>query len=115
MEFAHWFSLIDPVPVITASLEDPWFDQNVGDILYHTLKRGKPAVDKWLKGMGSVEEMELEAEQRPQHPAATSHSQQQEPRTKCHVFAADGTCRFDKNCRFSHGAAVFRRGLPRAV
>jgi hypothetical protein len=66
VEFAHWFGLPDPVPVIAVTLEDPWFDQNVGDILYHMLKRGKPTVDKWMKGMGSVEEVELEAEQRPQ-------------------------------------------------
>ena len=71
VEFAHWFGLPDPVPVIAVPLEDPWFDQNVGDILYQMLKRGKPAVDKWLKGMGSVEEVELEAEQGPQQPAAS--------------------------------------------
>ena len=79
VEFAHWFGLPDPVPVMAVPLEDPWFDQNVGDILYQMLKRGKPAVDKWLKGMGSVEEVELEAEQGPQQPAAMPHSQQQEP------------------------------------
>ena len=195
VEFAHWFGLPDPVPVIAVPLEDPWFDQNVGDILYQMLKRGKPAVDKWLKGMGSVDEVELEAEQGPQQPAAMLHSQQQAstvsafpqlgqawavggvgyevlaldevdpeeegyvllpasggqparavtmqrvrfctdqrlgvcklgdkcPRShdpevmakeneatkgsQCHAFAADGTCRFGKNCRFSHGAADFR-------
>ena len=35
--------------------------------------------------------------------------------SKCHAFAADGTCRFDKNCRFSHRATDFRRALMRAV
>ena len=45
VEFAHWVSLPDPIPVIAMSLDDPWFDQNVGDILYHMLKRGKPAVE----------------------------------------------------------------------
>ena len=28
--------------------------------------------------------------------------------SKCHAFAADGTCSFGKNCRFSHGAAASR-------
>ena len=35
--------------------------------------------------------------------------------SKCHAFPADGTCRFGKNYRFSHGATDFRRVLPRAV
>jgi hypothetical protein len=61
------------MPVIAVPLEDPWFDQNVGDILYHVLKRGKPAVDKWLKGMGSVDEVEPTVEQGLQQPAAASH------------------------------------------
>ena len=46
VEFAHWFGLPDRVPVIAVPLEGPWFDQNMGDILYHILKRGKPTVDK---------------------------------------------------------------------
>ena len=66
MEFAHWFGLSDPVLVIAVPLEDPWFDRNVGDILYHMLKRGKSAVDKWLKGMGSGDEVEPAVEQGPQ-------------------------------------------------
>ena len=79
VEFAQWFVLPDPVPVIAVPLEDPWFDQNVGDNLYHMLKRGKPAVDKWLKGMGSVEEVELESQQGPRQQTAAPHGQQQEP------------------------------------
>ena len=64
--------------MITVPLEDQWFDQDVGDILYHMLKRGKPVVDKWLKDMGSVEEMEQAIGQGPQQPqhAASSRSQQ---------------------------------------
>ena len=64
------------MPVIAVALEDPWFDQNVGDVRYHMLKRGKPAVDKWLKGMGSVDEVEPAVEQGLRQPAATSHTQQ---------------------------------------
>ena len=55
MEFARYFELADPIPVMVVPLDDPWFDTNVGDVLYQMLKRGKPAVDKWLKGMGSSE------------------------------------------------------------
>ena len=65
MEFAHWFGIPDPVPVIAVPLEDHWFDQNVGDTLYHMWKRGTLAVDNRLKGMGSVEVVEPEVEQGP--------------------------------------------------
>ena len=79
MEFAHWVGLPDPIPVVAVPLEDPWFDQNVGDMLYRMLQRGQPAVNEWLEGMGWVEEVEPEVEQGPQQPKAAPHSQQQEP------------------------------------
>ena len=67
------------MPVIAVPLEGSWFDQHVGDILYHMLKRGKPAMDKWLKGMESIEEVEPEIEQGTRQPAVAARSQQQEP------------------------------------
>ena len=75
VEFAHRFGLPDPMPVIAVPLEDPWFDQNVGDILYHMRKRGKPVVYKRSRGMGSVEEVGPAAEHGPRQPAAAPHSQ----------------------------------------
>jgi hypothetical protein len=41
-------------------------------------------------------------------PAVMAQENEATKDSKCHAFAADGTCRFGKNCRFSHGAADFR-------
>ena len=41
-------------------------------------------------------------------PAVMAKENEATKDSKCHAFAADGTCRFGKNCRFSHGAADFR-------
>ena len=45
---------------------------------------------------------------KPHDPAAMANENEATKDLKCHAFAADGTCRFGKNCRFSHGAADFR-------
>ena len=41
-------------------------------------------------------------------PAVMTMENESTKQSPCHAFAADGTCRFGKNCRFSHGAADFR-------
>ena len=49
--------------MIAVTAEDPWFEQNVDDILYQMLKRGPKSAQAWLKGMGSVEPVRPEPEE----------------------------------------------------